>query len=296
MPNSLELMRPHQWIKNGFVFAAPLFAKKLGDPSQLGLALIAFACFCLTSSAVYVMNDLIDLERDRAHPRKRNRVLASGRLSARYAGALMAVLLAVSLGVSLAFVSPLATGVLALYAGGNVLYSLVLKHVVILDVGFIAFGFILRVLAGAAATGAAASHWLLLCTFNVSLFLGFAKRRAELAGHGGGDHREVLSRYSEGFLDQMIAVVTSATLVCYILYTVDDRTAEIFGHRGLVVTVPFVMYGIFRYLYLTYHEKEGESPARTILMDPLFLLNNVAWAASCVAIIYWGSRFAEWIP
>ncbi len=168
----------------------------------------------------------------------------------------------------------------------------------ILDVGFIALGFIFRILAGAIATSTEPSHWLLLCTFTVALFLGFAKRRAELInlGDGAAGFRSVLADYSEGFLDQMIAIVTTTTLICYILYTVDERTASIFGHRGLVVTVPFVMYGIFRYLYLTYHQRAGGSPTKTILMDPLLILNNLCWGAACVAVIYWGDRFADWIP
>ena len=171
-----------------------------------------------------------------------------------------------------------------------------LKFVVILDVGFIALGFILRILAGAAATATEPSFWLLLCTLNVSLFLGFAKRRAEVItlGHEKEAHREVLAHYSEGFLDQMISIVTTATLVCYILYTMDANTVEYFGTRGLVLTIPFVMYGIFRYLYMTYHLQEGGSPTKAVLMDPMFLINNALWGAACVAIIYWGDELPVW--
>ena len=295
---SWTLMRPHQWIKNLFVFSAPLFAKELDRPDIFSTTLITFCCFCLMSSAVYVVNDIADLKRDRAHPLKRTRPLAAGRLGVGYAIALLTGLTVVSLAVCALTVSPAVAGVLALYAAMNVAYSFALKYVVIIDVMMIAAGFILRIMAGAIAAETVASFWLLLCTLNVALFLGFTKRRAELMnlGDDAQEHREVLAHYSEGFLDQMISIVTSATLVCYILYTVDDRTAEMFGHRGLVITVPFVMYGIFRYLYLTYHHQAGGSPTRTILMDPLFLINNVCWAAACVTIIYWGDSLSTWLP
>lgn len=291
--STVALMRCHQWIKNVFVFAAPLFAKELGEAGQLATTCITFLAFCLVSSSVYVLNDLADLERDRAHPRKRLRPLASGQLTIPYGLFLMVALLAMGTGLALVLVSWETAAVLVAYAASNVFYSFILKSVVILDVGFIAVGFILRILAGAFATATQPSYWLLLCTLNVALFLGFAKRRAEVMtlGDKAEAHREVLAHYSEGFLDQMISIVTTSTLVCYILYTVDDKTIAYFGTHGLVFTVPFVMYGIFRYLYLTYHLQEGASPTRTVLMDPYFLLNNALWGISCVAIIYWGEQF-----
>lgn len=293
-----KLMRPHQWIKNIFVFSAPLFAKELDHAETFTTTLIVFFCFCLISSAVYVVNDIADLQRDRAHPLKRRRPLAAGQLGVGYAIVLLTGLTVVSLAVCAFAVSPAVAGILALYAAMNVAYSFALKYVVIVDVMMIAAGFILRIVAGAIAADTIASYWLLLCTLNVALFLGFTKRRAEIMnlGDDAQDHREVLAQYSEGFLDQMISVVTSATLVCYILYTVDERTADMFGHRGLVITVPFVMYGIFRYLYLTYHHRAGDSPTRTILMDPLFLINNVCWAIVCVLIIYRGDSLSSWLP
>lgn len=294
--STVKLMRCHQWIKNVFVFAAPMFARELSNPDQLRATLITFIGFCFISSSVYVMNDLADLKRDKAHPTKRNRPLASGSLTIPYAVGLMLIMLALSMIVTLGFVNEKTALVMLIYAASNILYSFVLKYLVILDVGFIAVGFILRIMSGALATASDPSYWLLLCTLNVSLFLGFAKRRAEIVtlGDKAEEHREVLAHYSEGFLDQMISVVTTTTLVCYILYTVDAKTVEYFGSRALVLTVPFVMYGIFRYLYLTYHRQVGGSPTRAILMDPVFLINNACWGAACLFVIYWGDQISHW--
>lgn len=292
---TVALMRVHQWIKNGFVFAAPLFAKQLSYVDQFAATCFAFVAFCLCSSAVYIFNDLVDLERDRVHPTKKNRPLASGKLSKQFALTLMIVLVVLSCLVAFVGAGPKTLAVIAAYMVANILYSYALKYVVILDVAFIAVGFILRILAGAFATETLPSYWLILCTLNVSLFLGFAKRRGELSdlGENAQNHREVLEHYSEGFLDQMISIVTTSTLICYILYTVDDRTQEQFGTRALVLTVPFVMYGIFRYLYLTYHHDKGGSPTRAILMDPIFLVNGLLWGLSCAAVIYYGPEIQD---
>ena len=163
---------------------------------------------------------------------------------------------------------------------------------VILDVMFIAAGFLLRILGGTLATEIQPTYWLFLCTLNVSLFLGFAKRRAEIvvAENNVSEQRKVLEHYSSGFLDQMISIVTGATLVCYILYTVDDITIETYQTHGLIVTVIFVMYGLFRYLYLSYHKSQGESPTMTILKDFPFLINILLWILACTAVIYWGEK------
>lgn len=297
LSSTVQLMRCHQWIKNLFVFAAPMFARELTRPEQLNTTVLTFFGFCFLSSSVYVMNDLVDLKRDRAHPLKRKRPLASRRLTIPYAVGVMLISFSLAMILALGFVNGKTALVMLLYAGSNVLYSFALKYIVILDVGFIAVGFILRILAGAVATASEPSYWLLLCTLNVSLFLGFAKRRAEVVtlGDKAEEHREVLAHYSEGFLDQMISVVTTTTLVCYILYTVDAKTVDYFGSRALVLTVPFVMYGIFRYLYLTYHRQVGGSPTRAILMDPVFLINNVCWGATCLWVIYWGDWISGWM-
>ena len=298
IPLILEEMRCHQWIKNLFIFAAPVFAKQITDSTKAILAGEAFLSFCLGASSIYILNDLIDLKQDRLHPRKCRRPLASGRLSPGIGVGLTLVLGGGSLGLAFGAL-PLPAGIiLLLYLVQNLLYSFYIKHMVILDVMFIALGFLLRVLMGAVATHVAPSYWLLLCTVNVSLFLGFTKRRAELEvlEQEAKNHRKVLEHYSHAFLDQMVAIVTGTTLVCYILYTVDERTEAVFGTRYLIATVPFVLYGIFRYLYLGYHVNEGGSPTRAILKDIPFLVNMFLWMLSCLVIIYFGSHLARLFP
>ncbi|MBI4557366.1 MAG: decaprenyl-phosphate phosphoribosyltransferase [Candidatus Hydrogenedentes bacterium] len=285
----VQALRCEQWIKNLFVFAPPMFGRQLLVPEQLSGAALTFVAFCLASSSTYIINDFVDIERDRAHPVKKDRPLASGRLSVGFAAMLGIVCALLALVISGVLVSKAVAGVIAAYVVANVAYSLVLKHVVILDVMFIAVGFILRILAGAVATAVQPSHWLLLCTLNVSLFLGFAKRRSEIVvlQDKAGDHREVLEHYSTAFIDQMVAIVTGATLVCYILYSVDEATVARFGTDQLILTVPFVMYGLFRYLYLSYHHTHGVNPAKTMLGDVSFLVNLALWGITCLYVIYW---------
>lgn len=293
----IEAMRLHQWVKNLFVFAVPFFARELGVPAQFAQALIAFLAFCLASSAGYLLNDLVDLRQDQAHPLKKDRPLASGRLSRERAGAAAIVLAAAALGLgALANVATLV--IVAVYLVFQSVYTVYLKHLVILDVMLIAVGFLLRILAGAAATALAPSYWLMLCTLNVALFLGLVKRRSEVVSleETATLHRRVLEHYSRAFLDQMIAIVTGATLVCYILYTVDARTVAYFQTHGLVVTVPFVIYGLFRYLYLAYHKQGGGNPTRAMLRDLPFLANILLWAVVCSVIIYAGPRLNAWMP
>jgi 4-hydroxybenzoate polyprenyltransferase len=294
----VEAMRPHQWVKNVFVFAAPFFGKELTHLPTALHAIEAFAAFCLASSAVYVLNDLADVERDRLHPVKRDRPFASGRLSTTAGGVLCAVLIAGAVVLCLLMQNVWAAVVLAIYVAANLLYSTMLKQVVILDVMFIAAGFLLRVLMGAYATAVRPSHWLLLCTLTLSLFLGFTKRRAELVtlGKNGSEQRQVLQHYNVAFLDQMIAVVTGATVVCYIMYAVDERTMEMFGTRYLLGTVPFVLYGIFRYLYLNHNFNEGENPSKTIIRDRPFQINLVLWGLVWLFVMYLGPKMSGWMP
>ncbi len=287
----IDGMRCHQWLKNLFVFAAPVFGQQLLIAEKFLIVCIAFIAMCMASSAAYLFNDLKDLEYDRVHPKKRERPLASGRLRARTAIVALIALAALSLLLAFSFM-PMAAGITLLsYLILNILYSLWIKYIVILDVMFIASCFVLRILLGAFAISVAPSYWLLLCTINVALFLGFAKRRAELVTleDDATNHRRVMEHYSLAFVDQMIAIVTGATLVCYILYTVDARTVQVFGTHMLVLTVPFVMYGLFRYLYLLYQRQEGGSPTEAILLDKAFLLNITLWGVLCVTIIYGNS-------
>lgn len=293
----LRTVRPKHWVKNLFVFGPLLFSRGLWGMAGALEALAAFLLFCLAASTVYVLNDLLDLKSDRLHPTKRLRPIASGELS-RTAAVSLAVVLALITVIGAIAMGPLFTVLVLLYIVLNILYSLWLKQVVIIDVMMIGAGFVIRVLGGAAAISVSPSHWLVLCTILISVFLGFTKRRAELTmlqGKAGG-HRKVLTSYSAVFLDQMISIVTAATLMCYILYTVDSRTVRVVagGTRGLLLTVPLVMYGIFRYLYLVYRCEEGDSPTQALLQDKMMLLSVGLWAALCVVIICFPQYFRGW--
>ena len=262
-----------------------------------GQAFVAFVVFCLGASTVYIVNDLMDLEADRQHPTKRFRPIASGELS-RSAAIIVAVVLALVTAVGSWALGTTFALIVLCYVALNVSYSLGLKQVVIVDVMMIGAGFVLRVLGGAAAVGVSPSHWLVLCTILLSVFLGFTKRRGELMmlQEKANEHRKVLTSYSAAFLNQMIGVVTATTLMCYILYTVDARTLEYVtdGSRGLLLTVPLVMYGIFRYLYLVYHKELGDSPTSALLQDRMLLLGIIAWVLVCMAVIYYPAYFKGW--
>lgn len=280
----VRLARPKHWVKNFFVFAGPIFARRLDEAAVAADAALCFAAFCLASSAVYAFNDLVDLPRDRVHPEKRTRPIASGEVRPRAAALFSAALLSAALLLALA-ASPRAALLVALYALVNAAYSFGLKDVVILDVFLVAAGFVLRVLSGTWAIGIRASHWLLLCTFLLSLFLGFAKRRHEvlLLGDAKGEARRVLTSYSPQFLDQMLAVITPSVLLTYILYTVDAETVARYGSERLMLTAPFVMYGIFRYQFMVYERNEGD-PTATLYRDPTLVLCVLAWLASFLAL------------
>jgi 4-hydroxybenzoate polyprenyltransferase len=283
----LRSMRPGQWVKNVLVFAPLVFALRVHDATAVLRAFGAFLLFSLASGAVYLVNDLLDRAKDREHPVKRRRPIASGELPP--AAALVAAGLAAAgaLGLSL-----LAGGRLALVLGAylliNVAYSRRLKHVVILDVMTIAAGFVLRVLAGGIAIGVATSTWLLLCTSLLALFLGFGKRRHELVllEVNAASHRPILSEYSPYFLDQMIAVVTTSTLVSYALYTMDPAVHQKLGTPYLPLTIPFVLYGIFRYLYLVHQREEGGDPTQVLLADRPLLVNVLLWVGTVFGILY----------
>lgn len=279
MPPLIRLLRPQQWLKNLFVFVGLLFGHAWRDPQLLTQALAAFAAFCLLSSAVYVLNDLADREQDRRHPQKRLRPLASGAVpvsaaltlavACLFAGGTLAVLHAGS-----------APWVYLLYVLMNLAYSGGLKHVVILDVFIIAAGFMLRILAGTLGIGIAPSHWLLLCGLMLTLFLGFAKRRAELNVllDASAGHRRVLEHYTEPMLDQFIAIAAAGTVISYALYTVSAETVALHGTQRLIVTVPFVLYGMLRYLWRL-HRHGGGDPAQELLTDPHLLAASLGYLA-----------------
>ncbi len=283
----LASMRPGQWTKNLFVFAGVVFSQSLGEGFLLLRAAGAFAIFCLLSGSGYLINDLRDMREDRAHPRKRTRPLASGRLTPRQAWTTAAVTASVAVGVS--FSLGAAFGWIALsYFLLTVAYSLVLKHLVILDVMAVALGFVLRAAAGGAVIGVNVSSWLIICTVLLALFLVLGKRRHELLslGETAGQHRSVLSEYSPGLLDQMMSVVTASTVVTYALYTMSPRTVAEFGTSGLKYTIPFVLYGIFRYLYLVHRKRDGGRPEMILITDRPLLASVTLWLAAVIVIVY----------
>jgi 4-hydroxybenzoate polyprenyltransferase len=284
-------LRPRQWVKNFFVFAGLIFSQSLFTP-LVWPALAAFAIFCALSGAIYLFNDLADVEKDRLHPTKRRRPIASGALSVRTGAAIGVMTLVGSLVAAYALSARF--GVVAtVYAALLTAYSVWLKHVVILDVLTVAIGFVLRAVAGAAAIGVEISGWLVICTILVALFLALGKRRHEyLTLHGdAAAHRPILAEYSESFLDQMVAVVTASTVTAYALYTMSPDTVAKFHTRWLPLTLPFVLYGVFRYLYLLYRRELGGNPSDLLLSDRALLINTVLWMVALLLVIYgpvWG--------
>lgn len=282
----LRLLRPHQWVKSGFVFVGLLFGHVWQDALLVQQVLLAAAAFALSASAVYVFNDMADRERDREHPEKRHRPLASGQV-----GVPQALLLAAACLLSallLAYAASLTVLLIVLfYSALNVAYSLRLKHVVLLDVFIIATGFMLRILAGTLGVGIAPSHWLLLCGLMLTLFLGFAKRRAELkamAGHGAS-HRKVLDDYDPLLLDELTGICAAGAIISYSLYTVSVETVSMHGTTNLIYTVPFVIYGIFRYLYLLHRRGGGGDPAAALLQDRHLLGAFGGWFAAVLVLL-----------
>jgi len=274
----IALLRPHQWLKNGFVFVGLLFGHAWHDSDKLHMALLAALAFCLVSSAVYVFNDLADREADRLHPRKRQRPLAAGSVSVQ-AAVILAVALLVGGGLAAWAASPMVLTIVSLYLILNLAYSVRLKRVVILDVFVIAAGFMLRLLAGTLGLGIPPSSWLLLTGLMVTLFLGFTKRHAELMGTDDAPARAVLRMYSRPMLELMIGVCASGVVVFYGLYTMSPETVAVHHTDRLVWTLPFVLYGLFRYLYFTFNTDAGEDPARDLLRDPHLLVTLLGWVA-----------------
>jgi len=286
-------LRPGQWVKNLIVFAGLLFGKRLFDPKAVAIACAAFALFCALSGVIYLLNDVADREADRRHPLKSKRPIASGQLSPGLALA-TAVVLGVT-AVALSFSLRPAFGVVALaYVALLTGYSASFKHIVIIDVLTLAIGFVLRAVAGAVAIDVAISHWLLVCTVLLALFLAMSKRRHELTllADGATEHRRILGEYSPYLLDQMIGVVTASTLIAYIFYTISPETVQNFGTEYLALTIPFPLYGIFRYLYLVHKKEGGGSPAEMLLTDRPLLVCVALWVAAVVILVYGASDLA----
>ncbi|HEX9615270.1 MAG TPA: decaprenyl-phosphate phosphoribosyltransferase [Bacteroidota bacterium] len=284
----LRLLRPQQWVKNMFLFAPLIFSKHLFEQGYFAIEVLGFGVFCLLSSSVYVLNDVADREADKLHPTKRERPVAAGLISPG-----MAILIAVILLIGAAL---LAAGldrkfqiVAALYLALNVAYSFRLKQIILVDVFIIAAGFMLRVLAGAFVINVEVSHWLVLCTLFVSLFLAVSKRRGELLLVQQTNEmigREVLREYDVAFIDQIITITASGMAISYALYTVAERTVTIFKTENLIFTTVFVLFGIFRYLYLLKRKKTEDNPTVMLMTDTVMILNVIAWFAACVLIIY----------
>lgn len=281
----IAAMRPKQWTKNALLFVGLIFAFKLGDARLVALSGLGFVLFCLLSSAMYLINDLADLEQDRQHPLKKHRPLAAGLLSPKLAGVVAGILLCASLPIS--FVLGTGFGFVALaYVVLTLAYSSFLKHVVIVDVFTIAAGFVLRGMAGALAIDVPISPWLYVCTILGALFLALTKRRHELLllNDGAGAHRRILEEYTPYLLDQMIMIVTSTTLIAYSLYTFSAENLP--KNHAMMVTIPFVLYGIFRYLYLAHQKDAGGSPEDVLLRDRPLLADIVLWAITSSAVLY----------
>lgn len=281
----LRACRPKQWTKNALLFFGLIFALKLTDLTLVERALAGFLVFCAASSGVYLINDVADLEQDRAHPVKRTRPLAAGVITPAQALALAVVLLAGALAASLAL-GPTFAALTVLYVVLTVLYSIRLKHVVLIDVFVIAAGFVIRAAAGAVVVDVPISPWLYVCTVLASLFLGLGKRRHELMllSAGAGSHRPILDEYSLPLLDQLIVIVTSATIMAYSLYTFSAENLP--RDHLMMLTIPFVLYGFFRYLFLMHQRSSGGSPEDALLGDRPLLASAVLWLLTAVAILY----------
>ena len=279
-------MRPAQWAKNGLLFAGLMFGAKLNDPLAVATAILAAVAFCFLSSGFYLINDVRDVEADRLHPEKRRRPVAAGEIAPRSALVAGAVCVVAALALAAVVGAPF-LAVCVAYAALMATYNLGLKGIVILDVFAIAAGFALRAVGGAVAVAVSISSWLLICTVLLALFLGFGKRRYELVALlDAGGHRRNLDQYTRPMLDQAIAVTAAGTLVAYAIYAAGITSAPL--HRGMMLTIPFVAYGIFRYLFLLYRRAQGGDPEIMLFSDRGLLATVVIWAALSVWALYFG--------
>ncbi len=284
----VQILRPAQWSKNTVLFAALIFSKHLFILGDVFLVFAGFVSFCCVASGAYVMNDIRDCERDRQHPLKSLRPLPSGRIGRGTAAVLSVTLMA----VGLAGTAALGSGfffLTAVYLALQIAYTFALKDMVILDVMSIATGFVIRAVAGGVLIDVPVSPWLIICTFLLALFLGFSKRRHELVLLEGRatDHRTALREYSPYFLDQMISVVTASTVVAYAIYTASPEVQGKLGTDKLYLTIPFVLFGIFRYLYLVHQKEEGGNPTQLLMSDKPLLVDVLLWILTASLVLYW---------
>jgi len=282
-------MRPHQWIKNGFVFIGLVFAREWSHPPLVRLAVLAFVAMCLVSSSLYIFNDYVDLSMDQKHHTKKNRPLAAGQIPAR--AALIFSFILLTSGILISLLGSLSiVAFLLLYVLISAGYTLYLKHIVILDIFVISAGFMVRILMGTVGIGIPPSQWLLFCGFMLTIFIGFAKRRSELnaLALAKGDHRPVLEHYAAVFLDKMIGISAACAIMSYSLYTISPETIQKHATKNLIYTVPFVIYGIFRYIYLL-HNGGGTDTASDLLEDRHLLISCLCWIlVVCLILIYHG--------
>jgi 4-hydroxybenzoate polyprenyltransferase len=288
MLNYIKLVRAPQWIKNFFVFVPLLFSQHIFNKAYFLPALSAFFLFCLVSSIVYIFNDIVDIEADRSHPTKKDRPLASGAIS--IPGAIVAIIVFAAV---LAFFLPSLNShfriFLLSYFLLNILYTFIFKHIVLLDIFSLAAGFMIRVLAGAVVISVEISSWLILTTMFISLFLGVMKRRSELVlvnDEPNKTSRKVLASYSLNFTDQMSTIAAAGVIICYALYTVSDRTIKIFNTENMIYTTPFVVFGIFRYMFLVYMNKKGENTVEIMITDIPMITNVALYVVAIIFIIY----------
>jgi len=282
----LKLIRPIHWAKNIFVFTGIIFGEAQGDPLILLHVVFAAVSFSFAASAIYVINDIADVEQDRLHPQKKKRPIASGKISPSSAMALALGCAAAAL-IFGYFASLTVLLIIAIYALINIAYSLRLKQIVILDVFCIASGFMLRILAGTVGVGIPPSKWLLLCGLMITLFLGFAKRRAELIALKGDEknRRSVLYDYGPVLLDEITAICATGVIICYSLYTMSPDTIRVHQTEDLIYTVPFVIYALFRYLYILHHNQKAEDPATDLFKDPHIIFSVAGWTLLTVCLI-----------
>lgn len=284
----IRLLRPLQWLKNGFVFTPLIFSKHMLEKQYNNKAVLAFIIFCLASSAVYIINDIADREADKLHPEKKKRPIASGEISVSTAAGISTILFSTALFLS-QYLPLLFTGIILVYIVLQLFYSITLKHVVILDVFIIALGFMLRVVSGAVAIDVVISNWIIITTLFLSLFLAVSKRRSELGMIRQANietKRIVLESYSIQFLDYALIITATGMAISYSLYTMAERTIAVFGSEHLIFTTVFVLFGIFRYLYLVVNKGKGENPTAILVKDGPMGINMVIWIASVLFIIY----------
>jgi 4-hydroxybenzoate polyprenyltransferase len=290
----IKLMRPKQWVKNLLILAPLVFAKELFEIASVLIAIRAFAAFCLTASAVYIVNDVADIEADRAHPEKKHRPLAARTISTGQAYILLIILLA-GAAILLAGMDTRFTFILTAYFVLTLVYSFKLKQVVLLDVFVIAAGGVMRVLGGAYAIDVQVSKWIVLCTLFLSLFLGFAKRRGEILlsqASGRISKRKVLLHYRVDFIDQMLTIVAAGTVISYALYTVAPRTLQVFGTEKMIYTTLFVIYGMFRYLYLIHVKQSTDNVTNEVTSDWPIMVTTLLWIVTCIVLIYSGGQIS----